>query len=128
MNELSVGKLIVKNSIFFSHLYSIETKDDINMIINKHKRLYKKANHHCFAIIFKDKSGNIYKSFKNDGEVGHPGKILLELLIKYDFQNNVIIVSRIFGGIKLGIGSVSRSFKNVGESVIQYYISKKIHN
>ena len=128
MKELSVGKLIIKNSIFFSHLYSIETKDDIKMIIKLHKKLYKKANHHCYAIIFKDNSGYTYKTFKNDGEVGHPGKILLELLIKYDFQHNVIIVSRIFGGIKLGIGDVSKSFKNAGESVIQYYISKKIHN
>ena len=128
MKELSVGKLIVKNSIFFSHLYSIEKKDDIKLIIKSHKELYKKANHHCYAIIFVEKSGQISQSFKNDGEVGNPGKILLKLLNKYNFQNNVIVVSRLFGGIKLGIGGVSRSFKEIGESVIQYYISKKIHN
>ena len=86
MKELSVGKLIVKNSFFFSHLYSIEKKDDIKIIINLHKKLYKKAKHHCYAIIFKEKSGQIYRSFKNDGEVGHPGKILLELLNKYNFH------------------------------------------
>ena len=122
MKELSAGKLIVKNSFFFGHLYSIEKKDEINIIIKTHKKLYNKANHHCYAITLKENSGEIYNSFKNDGEVGHPGKILLELLTKYNLHNNLIVVSRIFGGIKLGVGGVSRSFKEIGDSVIKYYI------
>jgi putative IMPACT (imprinted ancient) family translation regulator len=128
MMELSSGKLIVKNSFFYAHLYSIKKMDEIKMIINSHKKLYNKANHHCYAIYFKDESGQTHDSFKNDGEVGHPGMILLKLLKKYNLKNNMIVVSRIFGGIRLGIGGVSRSFKDVGESVIKYYISKKIHN
>jgi len=128
MEELSVGKLIVKNSFFFGHLYSIEKKDEINIIIKTHKKIYNKANHHCYAITLEENTGEIYNSFKNDGEIGHPGRILLELLKKYNLKNNVIFVSRIFGGIKLGVGGVSRSFKDVGESVIKYYISKNVHN
>ena len=128
MKQLSAGKLIVKNSIFFGHFYSIDKKDDVKMIVKSHKTLYKKANHHCYAIVFMEKSGQIYKSFKNDSEVGHPGKILLDILNKYDFQSNVLIVSRVFGGIKLGIGGVSRSFKDIGDSIVQYYIFKNIHN
>ena len=122
MKELAVGKLIVKNSFFFGHLYSIGKIEEINIIIKLHKKLYIKANHHCYAITFGEKSGQIYNSFKNDGEVGHPGKVLLELLIKYNLHNNLIVVSRIFGGIKLGVGGVSRSFKEIGDSVIKYYI------
>lgn len=124
MKELSAGKLIVKNSFFLGHLYSIGKIEEINIIIKLHKKLYIKANHHCYAITFGEKSGQIYNSFKNDGEVGHPGKILLELLIKYNLHNNLIVVSRIFGGIKLGVGGVSRSFKEIGDSVIKYYIYK----
>lgn len=127
MNEISVGKLIVKNSFFFGHLYCIENKREIDNIIDLHKKLYKRANHHCYAINFKEKSGQFYTSFKNDGEVGYPGKILLQLLKKYNLNNNVIVVSRIFGGIKLGVGGVSKSFKNIGESLINYYISNSIH-
>ena len=128
MEELSVGKLTVKNSIFFGHLYCIEKKEEIDIIIELHKKLYNKANHHCYAINLYENKNLIFNSFKNDGEVGHPGRILLELLKKYSLQSNVLCVSRIFGGIHLGVGGVSRSFKNVGESVIIHYISKKIHN
>ena len=120
MEELSVGKLTVKNSIFFGHLYCIEKKYEIDIIIELHKKLY--------AINLYENKNLIFNSFKNDGEVGHPGRILLELLKKYSLQSNVLCVSRIFGGIHLGVGGVSRSFKNVGESVIIHYISKNIHN
>ncbi len=128
MRELSVGKLVIKKSFFFGHLYSIEKKEEINDILKIHKKLYKKANHHCYALFIKKTSGEFYSYFKNDNEVGHPGKILLELLKKYNLDKNAIVVSRIFGGIKLGIGAVSRSFRDVGESVIKYYISKNNHN
>lgn len=125
MKELSAGKLKVKNSIFFGHLYHISKEDDIDLILNYHKNLYKKANHHCYALIFSN-NDNTYTYYKNDGEVGRPGQLLLELLIKYKLNNVLLCVSRIFGGIKLGVGGVSRAFKKVGESVIEYYISKNI--
>ena len=127
MNELSAGKLTVKKSIFFGHLYSIENKDEIDKILKKHKKLYSKANHHCYAINLNNEKADVITLFKNDGEVGKPGKILLELLKKYNLQKNVLCVSRIFGGIKLGVGGVSKAFKELGESVIKYYIFKNKH-
>lgn len=127
MKELSIGKQTVKNSIFFGHLYSIDNEREIDKIIKNHKKLYSKANHHCYAINLKLENGEVYSLYKNDGEVGKPGKILLELLKKYSLQRNVICVSRIFGGINLGVGGVSKAFKELGESLINYYISKNIH-
>ena len=127
MKELSVGKQTVKNSIFFGHLYLIDNDKEINIILKNHKKLYSRANHHCYAINLKLESGEVYSLYKNDGEVGKPGKILLDLLKKYSLQKNVICVSRIFGGINLGVGGVSKAFKELGESLINYYISKNIH-
>jgi putative IMPACT (imprinted ancient) family translation regulator len=54
---------------------------------------------------------------KDDGEVGHPGKVLLELLRREDLEGG-ILVSRIFGGVKLGVGGVSRAFREAGEGAI----------
>jgi len=123
MIELSAGKLTVNKSIFFGHLYKLSNKYEIDLIISNHKDLYKRANHHCYGVIIND-NDHQFNFYKNDGEVGRPGKILLELLKKYNLNNNLICVSRIFGGINLGVGGVSRSFKKIGESVIQHYIYK----
>jgi putative IMPACT (imprinted ancient) family translation regulator len=126
MEELAVIKLIINKSRFYAHFYKIDKKDDIDNIINLHKLKYKKAKHHCYAYRNINKTNNqIEESFKNDREVGHPGRVLLDLLKKYNFESNAIVVSRIFGGIKLGVGGVSRAFKNAGEDVIKYYLLKK---
>lgn len=124
MEELSAGKLTYKKSRFFAHLYKINNKEEIIDILESQKKLYKKACHHCYAVYLIDDKNSITSIFKNDGEVGYPGKILLELLKKFNLNKNIIVVSRIFGGVKLGVGGVSKSFKDIGESVIKIYISK----
>jgi len=49
--------------------------------------------------------------------VGHPGRVLLEILRKHDLEG-AIVVSRIFGGVKLGVGGVARAFRDAGEGAV----------
>jgi putative IMPACT (imprinted ancient) family translation regulator len=124
MKELAAGKFVERRSRFYAHLYFIDSLDEIDIIIKTHKRLYKKANHHCYATRIISNDLKTSEFFKDDGEVGHPGKVLLELLIKNNLKHHMLIVSRIFGGIKLGVGGVSRAFRDAGESAINYYKAK----
>lgn len=118
MIEVAAGKLIVKKSKFYAHLYTISSSEEIDKIIKDHKNRYSNANHHCYALIYCDESGNCVKTFQNDGEVGHPGKILMQLLERHNLYTHALVVSRIFGGIKLGIGGVSRAFRKAGTGTI----------
>jgi len=117
MNELSAVKMVVKRSRFFAHLYLLDSPEEIERIIKIHRREYKKACHHCYALRFID--GNETKSFRDDGEVGHPGRVLMEILEKHGLNKHALVVSRIFGGIKLGVGGVSRAFREAGESAVE---------
>ena len=123
MKELAAVKFIEKRSRFYAHLYNINSTDEIDEIVKNHKRLYKKANHHCYALRFISNEFKKNEFYKDDGEVGHPGKVLEELLAKNNLNHHMLIVSRVFGGIKLGVGGVSRAFRSAGESVIDYYKS-----
>ena len=125
MKELAAGKLVERRSRFYAHLYMIDSAEEIQKIVKNHKRLYKKANHHCYATRLISNDIKTNESYKDDGEVGHPGKVLLELLIKNNMNHHVLIVSRVFGGIKLGVGGVSRAFRNAGDSVIGYHKSQE---
>ncbi|MBN2604041.1 MAG: YigZ family protein [Candidatus Thermoplasmatota archaeon] len=125
MRELAAVKFIEKKSRFYAHLYDVDSTDEIDEIVKNHKRLYKKANHHCYALRFISPESKKNEFFKDDSEVGHPGKVLVELLIKNNMNHHMLIVSRVFGGIKLGVGGVSRAFKSAGESVINYHKSKE---
>ncbi|OYT59903.1 hypothetical protein B6U71_01880 [Euryarchaeota archaeon ex4484_178] len=120
MREIAAGMIKVKKSKFYTHLYEIESMEDIDEILKEHRKKYKKAVHHCWAAIVKGE-----EKFKDDGEVGHPGKVLLGVLKKYNAENRALVVSRIFGGIKLGVGGVARAFRDAGESVMQYLENEK---
>jgi len=118
VEEVFAGKLIDRKSKFYAHLYTIENLDqDIEEIQKIHNKKYKKAAHHCYAALV-----NNQEDSRNDGEVGSPGRVLLELLQEYKLDGYMIMISRIFGGIKLGQGGVARAFRNTGRGVIESYI------
>ena len=123
MKELSAGKLVEKKSRFYAHLYQIDSPDEMTSILKIHRTIYKKANHHCYAVHIKEQQ-SVIDRFSDDGEIGHPGKILLELLTQNGLNKNAIVISRVFGGIKLGSGGVSRAFRSAGNAVIEYMKSK----
>ncbi len=108
--QLKTSKLIIKKSKFFGYLYSLESLDEQEEIVKTLTKEHKKASHVCSAMIF-DKE----ETFKNDGEVGYPGKTLLGLLKHEKLESHLIVVVRYFGGIKLGPGGVSRAFKECGK-------------
>ena len=115
--EVFAGKLVDRKSKFYAHLYKIENlNEDIEEIQKIHNKKYKKAAHHCYAALIKNQEDS-----RNDGEVGSPGRVLLELLHEYGLDGYMIMVSRIFGGIKLGQGGVARAFRNSGRGVIEAY-------
>ncbi len=115
MREIAAGMIKVKNSKFYAHLYEIESMDDMEEILKIHRRKYKKAVHHCWAAIVDNE-----EKYKDDGEVGHPGKVILSVLKKYNANHRAIVISRIFGGVKLGIGGVARAFREAAEEVMQF--------
>jgi len=122
MQELAAVKLTVQHSRFFAHLYKLEKTNEITDIIKSQRKSYKKANHHCYAFrLFNNSNQQIIESFKDDGEVGHPGRVLLEILKKHNLDQHVLVVSRIFGRMKLGVGGVSRAFREAGEYVVKQH-------
>jgi len=108
--QLKSSKLKAKKSKFFGYLYSLESAEDYEKIVKEIYKEHKKASHVCTAMVLGKE-----ERFKNDGEVGYPGKTLLGLLKHEGFESHLIIVVRYFGGIKLGPGGVSRAFKECGK-------------
>ena len=121
MHELAAGKIVIRKSQFYAHLYTLEKPEEIQEILNHHHSTYTKAHHHCYAIRLKDEKGMNIEEYSDDGEVGRPGKILLQVLQIHDFQTHALVISRVFGGIKLGVGGVSRAFRKTAEGIIQHY-------
>jgi len=110
-------KLTVERSRFVAVLVPLASPEAIEEVVKARRREVRKANHHCWAYRVRDASGTVRESSRDDGEVGHPGRVLLEVLRKYDLEG-ALVVSRVFGGVKLGVGGVSRAFRQAAEGVV----------
>lgn len=114
---VSEHKHVEERSRFFAVLFPATTEEDVLAMVRAKKGEHRKANHHCWALRARTADGQLIEKTKDDGEVGHPGKVLLELLRKSDLEG-ALLVSRVFGGVKLGVGGVSRAFREAGEGAI----------
>jgi putative IMPACT (imprinted ancient) family translation regulator len=111
----------VERSRFHAFLFPAADQAQLEATLKARRVELRKARHHCWAARLPRECGAPLELSKDDGEVGHPGKVLLELLRKHELAG-AIVVSRIFGGVKLGVGGVSRAFRAAGEAAITAYL------
>lgn len=104
----------VKKSQFICSLFPTKTKKESKEIIQKLNDQYSDATHNCTAYIVTDGEG-----FDDDGEPGGTaGKPMINVLRKNDLHNVTAVVTRYFGGIKLGAGGLVRAYsKSVMEAI-----------
>ena len=101
------NKLIVNKSIFYTDLIKVYKKEDINEELNKIKNKYKDATHYCYAYIIDDS-----KKSSDDGEPGGTAGVpIMESLLNKDLNYILCVVTRYFGGIKLGAGGLVRAYR-----------------
>lgn len=109
---------VINKSRFITYLFKVENEDEAKAKIDEIKALHKDATHNCSAYTFGD-SHKIQKA-NDDGEPsGTAGVPMLESLKKNDIHNVVAIVTRYFGGIKLGSGGLIRAYQGRVSEAIQ---------
>lgn len=98
--------LEIERSSFYSFLFPIEDENHAKRIIEEIRKKHPKARHCCYAY----KVGPFQKS-SDDGEPkGTAGRPLMDVLLKNELDNTLLIVVRYFGGIKLGAGRLLRTY------------------
>ncbi|OQD59171.1 hypothetical protein MBBAR_5c00140 [Methanobrevibacter arboriphilus JCM 13429 = DSM 1125] len=111
--------LEIKRSQFICRIFPAKDSKEAKEIINCISEKYKDATHNCSAYIVTDDEG-----YDDDGEPGGTaGKPMLNILKKNELTNIVAIVTRYFGGVKLGAGGLVRAY---GKSVLEAIKSSKI--
>lgn len=108
------SEINIKKSQFICSLFPTRTKKESKEIIQKLNQQYNDATHNCTAYITGDGEG-----FDDDGEPGGTaGKPMINVLRKNELHNVTAVVTRYFGGIKLGAGGLVRAYsKSVMEAI-----------
>ncbi len=104
--------MIIKKSTFICHLYRIESEEEARDIIQQIKKEHWKASHNCSAYVL-GSNQSIQRS-SDDGEPsGTAGVPMLDILKVRDLKNVLAVVTRYFGGTKLGAGGLIRAYSGV---------------
>lgn len=118
---------IISKSRFITYLFVVKDEVEAKQRIQEIKAKHKDANHNCSAYTIGDQH-QIQKA-NDDGEPsGTAGVPMLEALKKNDVHNVVAIVTRYFGGIKLGTGGLIRAYQGGVSNAIQSVGKVEIKN
>ncbi len=113
----SSGLYKEKGSKFIAYCYPIYSKEEAQKKIKEVKKMEHTARHHCYAyILCADKSS---QRANDDGEPSSTaGKPILGQIVANDLTNTLIVVSRYFGGIKLGASGLANAYKKAAADAI----------
>ncbi|WP_153126675.1 YigZ family protein [Peribacillus tepidiphilus] len=102
-------EIVIQKSRFIAYIDRAETEEEAQEFIQKIKKKHWDATHNCSAYLIGEHD-QIQKA-NDDGEPsGTAGVPMLEVLKKKGLKDTVVVVTRYFGGIKLGGGGLIRAY------------------
>lgn len=108
----------VKGSRFLALLAPVETPEAALREVEVVRKTYHDATHHCFAYRIGPTGGR--ERFSDAGEPsGTAGKPILLALQHAELSDAVLIVTRYFGGTKLGVGGLRRAYADAARAAVQ---------
>ncbi len=129
--EIFTAEYEIKKSVFISHVKHVETEDSAREFVADIRKKYFDATHNCSAWILGE-TGDKQKS-NDDGEPGGTaGNPILDAIKKNELTNIAMVVTRYFGGIKLGAGGLIRAYSHTAAlgiaaaQIVQMTTFKKI--
>lgn len=122
MKLINTYTLEIKKSKFIAYYYEVNSKEEIDNILEDLKKEHKKARHIPYAY----KIGNIIKKSDDKEPSNTAGTPIYNIIMQNNLDNVFICVVRYFGGIKLGAGLLTRSYLNSAKEVIKNINELKI--
>ena len=109
VHEFGQDEVIIEKSTFIGYAKPVKTEEEAVEFINEIKKKHKDARHNVWAYTI-GQNMNIQR-YSDDGEPqGTAGIPTLEVIKKEDLRDVAVVVTRYFGGIKLGAGGLVRAY------------------
>ena len=110
------ARLSIKGSKFICHILPVESKDEAEAQYQSIKKRFYDATHNCFAYRIDE---SLFR-FSDDGEPsGTAGRPILQVLEGNELFEILCVVTRYFGGTKLGTGGLIRAYSNAAKEALK---------
>lgn len=108
---------IIERSRFIANCAHVESEEEAKAFIAAVKAEHSLATHNCYAFVA-DKAGNLMR-FSDDGEPqGTAGMPILDVLKNKKLFETAVVVTRYFGGVKLGAGGLVRAYSGTAAEAL----------
>lgn len=109
---------VIKKSEFICSITRCDSEEDAQNFIEKISKEHNKARHNCFAYLI-GLNDQIQRASDNGEPSGTAGVPILNALKQNHLHNVVAVVTRYFGGIKLGTGGLIRAYNGTTAEAIK---------
>jgi uncharacterized YigZ family protein len=110
VQDVSEGLYKEKGSKFIASVFPVETLDEVKDRLEIIRKRYHDARHHCYAYRLGEEPYDI--RYNDDGEPsGTAGKPIFGQIQSFELTNVLIVVTRYFGGVKLGTGGLIQAYR-----------------
>ena len=111
-------EISIQKSRFIGYVKRVETEEEAQSFIQSIQKKHHDATHNCFAYMIGD--NNQIQKANDDGEPsGTAGIPILEVIKRQNLKNTAVVVTRYFGGIKLGAGGLIRAYSQTTAEAIK---------
>lgn len=117
------NELVITKSRFIAYLAPVETVDEADHLIRERRAMHPNARHHCTALTL-GTPVHLQRS-NDDGEPSSTAGMPMAQAIRGRHMTNILaVVTRYFGGIKLGAGGLVRAYGNAVTDALDVASSK----
>jgi uncharacterized YigZ family protein len=107
-----------KSSKFFGYAFPIESEEEVKPILDQLRKLHPHAVHYCYA--YQIGTEKISYRANDDGEPSNSaGAPIYGQILSFGLTNVLVVVVRIFGGIKLGVGGLISAYKTTAQLALE---------
>lgn len=109
----------IKRSRFITTLIPASTQADVTALLDELRTEFPDASHHCWAYLLGAPKSSAHVGMSDDGEPkGTAGRPMLNILLHADVGDVAVVVTRYFGGTKLGTGGLMRAYSDCVKHIL----------
>lgn len=113
-DEVFFNETVINKSRFLTYCKNVADVNEATDFLLGIKKKHYDATHNCYAYVV----GDVVK-FSDDGEPsGTAGKPILNAIQQKGFSDTIVVVTRYFGGIKLGAGGLVRAYGGAANEIL----------
>jgi uncharacterized YigZ family protein len=122
----SRDKLLIKGSKFIASAIPVNSEEEAKTFLEKIRKEFHDATHNPYAYVISERE--ISKSSDDREPSGTAGKQILSAIKSQNLKDILVVVTRYFGGIKLGTGGLSKAYYESALKVLKICILVKKEN